>query len=205
MFDTTQSAEQTRPRTCVARPDKKCWTAHNWAFAQCYSITGFLIGVKFRVFIGQLWCKIHWILQVRATNTIVYGLLFSYSERIQHRSTTAVWPCDWRGFKGANLPPDKINAKTEPYFADISVFTTFLVFRKLFFLRFLDCYSPVISGFRTVYRNPHPDTLSFLNVGEAPSAVASETLSSTSPNLAKSSIYALRNWSTARFSWVIFY
>ena len=40
-------------------------------------------------------CKIHWILLARATNTILYDctpvILFLYSERIQHRSTTMVW------------------------------------------------------------------------------------------------------------------
>jgi len=42
------------------------------------------------VFIGQLGCKIHWILQERATNTILpdcilwkLAILFLYSERIQ--------------------------------------------------------------------------------------------------------------------------
>jgi len=30
MFEPTQPAQQTRP-TSVARPNKKCWTAHNWA------------------------------------------------------------------------------------------------------------------------------------------------------------------------------
>jgi len=51
-------------------------------------------GVKFHVFIGQLWCKIHWILQARATNTILYDcipvILYFYSEGIQHKSTTVV-------------------------------------------------------------------------------------------------------------------
>jgi len=65
MFDSTQSAQQSRPITSFARPNEKCSTAHNWAEAQhwtqCYWLrTGFLIGVKFHVFIGQLWCKIHW-------------------------------------------------------------------------------------------------------------------------------------------------
>jgi len=35
------------------------------------SDNGFITGVKCSVFIGQLWCKIHLILQARATNTIL--------------------------------------------------------------------------------------------------------------------------------------
>jgi len=32
MFDPTQPAQQTPPTTTsVARPNKKCWTAYNWA------------------------------------------------------------------------------------------------------------------------------------------------------------------------------
>jgi len=57
-----------------------------------------------------------------------------------------------------------------------------------FFGSFLDCCIPLISGFSTVYRNPHPDTLSFLNfflnVGEG------EPLSATFSTLAKTSSYA---------------
>ena len=48
----------------------------------------------------------------------------------------------------------------------------------------------MIPGFSTVYRNPHPDTLSFLNfflkVGEGATTVASGTLSATFPTIAKS-------------------
>ena len=49
-----------------------------------------------------------------------------YIERIQHRSVQQ-W-CDWREFKGANLPPDKINAETETHFAYISVLEYFFGF-----------------------------------------------------------------------------
>jgi len=86
-----------------------------------------------------------WILQARATNAILYDcirvILFLYGERIQQR-------CDRRGYKGANLP-DKINAKTELPFAYISIFSTFLVFSKLFFACFESfwTYFPVISSF----------------------------------------------------------
>jgi len=34
MFDPTQPTQQTRStKTSVAGPNKKCWTAHNWAEA----------------------------------------------------------------------------------------------------------------------------------------------------------------------------
>jgi len=124
MFDPTQPAQQTRPTTAsVARTNKKCLTAHNWPeapyWAQCYSLNNWISHwCKFWVFIRQFWCKIHWILQARATNAILYDfirvILLLYIERIQHRSIQQ-W-CDWREFKGANLPPDKINAETEPPF-----------------------------------------------------------------------------------------
>ena len=116
-------------------------------WAQCYSLNNWISHwCRFWVFIGKFWCKIHWILQARATNAISYDfirvMLFLYIERIQHRSIQQ-W-CDWREFKGANLPPDKINAETEPHFAYISVFSTFLVFTNLLwfcvFRKFLDCY-----------------------------------------------------------------
>jgi len=58
-------------------------------------ITGFIIGVKFRAFLEQLWCKIHWRLQSRDTNTILCDcipvILYLFSERIRHRSWTVVW------------------------------------------------------------------------------------------------------------------
>ena len=51
-------------------------------------------------------CKIHWILQARATNTISHDcipvILFLYSERIQHRSTTVV---GLTGVQGCEPPP----------------------------------------------------------------------------------------------------
>jgi len=46
MFEPTQPAQQTQPTTSVAQPNKKCWTAHNWAeahhWAQCYSWNNWL-------------------------------------------------------------------------------------------------------------------------------------------------------------------
>jgi len=59
MFDPTQPAQQTRP-TSVARPNKKCWTAHNWAEAHCYSLNK---GISH-------WCKIlsfHWTTLTQST------------------------------------------------------------------------------------------------------------------------------------------
>jgi len=112
VFDSTQPAQQTRPTTAsVARTNKKCLTAHNWAeapyWAQCYSLNNWISHLcKFLVFIGHFWCKIHWILQARATNTILYDcvpvILFLYSERIQHRSKTVVWVT---GVQGCEPPP----------------------------------------------------------------------------------------------------
>ena len=158
MFDPTQPAQQTRPTTTsVARPNKKCRTAHNWAeapyWAQCYSLNNWISHwCKFWVFIGQFWCKIHWIVGAGYECNFIWFLrviLFLYIERIQHRPTQQ-W-CDWWEFKGANLPPDKINAETEPHFAYISVFSTFLVFSNLLwfcvFQKFLDWYFTMISGF----------------------------------------------------------
>jgi len=66
----------------------------------------------------------------------------------------------------------------------------FLVFSKLLFYavrKCLDCSFPVISGFSTVYSNPHPDTLLFinlfLNVGEGTPTMTSGSLSATFPTL----------------------
>jgi len=73
------------------------------------------------------------------------------------------------GYKGANLSPDKLNAKTDPPFC--LYFCTLLVFSRLLFS---ESFSTVVfRWFRVlVYRNPHPNTLSFLNlflnVGEDP-------------------------------------
>jgi len=46
MFEPTQPGQQTQSTTSVARPNKKCWIAHNWAEAhhwvQCYSLNNFI-------------------------------------------------------------------------------------------------------------------------------------------------------------------
>ena len=71
-----------------------------------------------------------------------------------------------------------------------------LISGKLFFSAFFGSFSTAIfQGFQVlVYRNPHPDTLSFLsfflNVGEGSPTVASGPLSAAFPGLAKSSSYA---------------
>jgi len=86
--------------------------------------------------------------------------------------------------------------KPSPHFVYISVFSSFLVFSKLLFSAFFGSFwTAIFRRFRVlVYRNPHPDTLSFLNfflsVGEGSPTVASGPLSSTFPGLAKSSSYA---------------
>jgi len=46
MLDPTQPAQQTRPTRSVARPNKKCWMAQNWAeaphLAQCHSLNNWI-------------------------------------------------------------------------------------------------------------------------------------------------------------------
>jgi len=156
MVDSTQPAQQARPTTptSVARPNKKCWTAHNWAetqhWAQCYSLNNWI----------SHWCKVsgfhwttlmqdtvHWLLQAWATNTILYDcipvILVLCSKRIQHRSTTVVW---LREVQGCKPPPWKVNAKLSPHSGYISVFSTFLVFSKLLFFVFFGSFWLLLSG-----------------------------------------------------------
>jgi len=93
-----------------------CSTKMNVCFVRLIFKRTWLWSVRSIVFIGQLWCRIHWILQPRVTNTILYDcipvILFLYSERIQHGSTTEVWLTGVQGY----LPTDKLNAKTESPF-----------------------------------------------------------------------------------------
>ena len=120
-------------------------------------------GAKCWVFIGQLWCKIHRMFQARPTNTILHNLLYRLpwkpailylcSERMQHRSTTAVY---MTGRKGTNLPLAKLNVKTGPtcslyfcfqYSFGFQKIVVFRVFRKFFWtvfqwFRVLVCKSP---------------------------------------------------------------
>ena len=78
------------PRPTVCRP--LAYNVIGW-------ITWFRILVEKRwVFVGQLWCKIHWISQLQATNTISHdctpwksAILLLYSEITQHRSTTVAY------------------------------------------------------------------------------------------------------------------
>ena len=44
-----------------------------------------------------------------------YGLFYSCTVKGYNTGLQQCW--DWRGFKGANLPPDKTNSKTEPGFS----------------------------------------------------------------------------------------
>jgi len=67
-----------------------------------------------------------------ATNTILYDcipvILYLYGERVQQQ-----W-CDCRGYKGANLLPNKLNKKIEPpFYLFFGMQYTFLVFSKLLF------------------------------------------------------------------------
>jgi len=94
MFDSTQPAQQARPTTRVAGPVKSAErpTTRHSVIGQ---ITGFLFVTKFRVFIGQLRYKIHWVLQAWATNTILYDcipvIILLCSKRNQRRHATVVW------------------------------------------------------------------------------------------------------------------
>jgi len=86
--------------------------------------------------------------------------------------------------------------KLSSHFCYISIVITFLVFSKLLFFALFGRFWTVV--FRLcqvlVYRNPHPDTLLFLNfflnVGEGPPTVATGPLSPTFPTLVETSSYA---------------
>jgi len=113
MFDPTQPAQQTRPTTTsVARPNKKCWTVHNWAeapyWAQCYSLKNWISHwCKFWVLIGQFWCNIDWILQARATNAFFIWFYTGYSILVHWKDTTQVCTTVvWlTGVQGCEPPP----------------------------------------------------------------------------------------------------
>ena len=73
LFDPTQPAQQRRPTTSVARPNKKCWTAHNCAeahhWAQYYSLNNWI----------SLCCNVssfHWttLMQAAPSPRVVGGL-----------------------------------------------------------------------------------------------------------------------------------
>ena len=97
MFDPTQPAQQTRPKTTsFAQPNKKCWTAHNWAqaplWAQCYSINNWI----------SHWCKVskfHWTTLMQNTLDITgagheYDFIWlytGYSISVQWKDTTQVY------------------------------------------------------------------------------------------------------------------
>ena len=107
------------------------------------------------------WCKVscfHWralmqdtlnILQARATNTILNVsipiILFLYSERIQHRSTTVV---RLTGFQGSEPSPWQVNAKTEPPFC-VYVGYSVLSCTRLRILLNTICRKPGFNSLRT--------------------------------------------------------
>jgi len=95
MFDSTQSAQQSRPITSFARPNEKCSTAHNWAEAQhwtqCYWLSNWI----------SHWCKVscfHWTTLMQDTLVITcpgyeYGFIWlyaGYSILVQWKNTTQV-------------------------------------------------------------------------------------------------------------------
>jgi len=109
-------------------------------------------GVKFRVLIGQLDVRYTGYyrrgLRIRF-HMIVYRLFYSCTVKGYNTGPQQWW--DWRGFKGANLPPDKMIAKTEPqfclylgiqFFFGFQLVVVFLHYSEVFGLLF-----PVISSF----------------------------------------------------------
>jgi len=74
---------------------------------------------------------------------IVYRLF--YTCMVKGYSTGLQQWCDWRGYKGANLPPSKINKNLSPYFVYISVCSiVFLVLSKLLFYAFFGSFWTVV-------------------------------------------------------------
>jgi len=217
MFDPTQPAQQTRPTSRVAQPNKKCWTTHNWTeahhWAQCYSLNNWIFH----------WCKVssfHWSTLMQAgaqrrrrqrghnspgarkvptmpQNVLQYSTFASEKPQVRtwgrqtcflprvpsnlvtpldarypgyYRSGLRIrfyiivyllfytcivkayntglqqW-CDWRGYNGANLPPNKLNEKImPPFYLYFGVQYTFLVFSKLLFYAFFGSFWTVIFG-----------------------------------------------------------
>jgi len=73
---------------------------------------------------------------------IVFRLFYSCTVKGYNKGLQQ-W-CDWRGYKGTNLLPDKLNAKTEPPFS-LYVGIQYS-FSKLLFLRFLEVSGLLFSG-----------------------------------------------------------
>jgi len=96
-----------------------------------------------------------------------------YSYRIQHRSKTVVW---LMRVQGCEPPPWQDWCKNwVPILFIFRYGVYILVFSKLLLFAFFGSFWTVFRWFRVLvglYRNPHPDTLSFLkfflNVGEGP-------------------------------------
>ena len=150
VFDSTQPPQQTQPTTSVARPNKKCWTAHNWAEAhhwtQRYSLNNWISHwYKFSSF--------RWTTLIQDTLDITgagyeYDLydyipviLFLYSERIQHRFTTVVW---LTGVQRCE-PPPWLNANWAPI-SLIFQYSVLFWFSISCFSRFSKVFGLLFSG-----------------------------------------------------------
>jgi len=89
-----------------------------------------------------------------------------YSILVQWKNTTQVYNSGVTdGVQGWEPLPWQVNAKTDPPFCLYFGIQYFLVFSKLLFFAFFGSFWTVVfRWFRAlVYRNPHPDKLSFLN------------------------------------------
>jgi len=124
--------------------------------------------------------RCHWYyrrgLRIRFYMTVHLKNRSFYSCTVKGYNTSLQLWRDWRGAR-ANFPPGKLNPKTG------------LVFSGLLFFAFFGVFFNCFRWFRVfVYRNPHSDTLSFLNfflsVGEWPLTVSSGPLSATFPTIA---------------------
>ena len=89
-------------------------------------------------------------LRIRLYMIVYFGNRLFYTCTVKGYNTGQQQWRNWRGCKGANLPLSKLNVKTGPDLAYISVFSILSVLAGcccfVFFGSFLDCF-PVISGF----------------------------------------------------------
>ena len=189
------------PITTVARLNKKCWMAHNWAevhnWAHYYSLHNWI----------SHWCKVsylHWTTLMRDTLDITgagceYDFIWlytGYSILVRWNDTTQVYNSGVTdGVQGCEPLPWQARCKNWATFCLYFGIQYFLVFSKLFFAFFVIFSTVVFRWFRVlIYRNPHPDTMSclifFLNICEGPPTVASGPLSATFLTLAKTYSYA---------------
>jgi len=207
MFDSTQPAQQTRP-TSVARPNKKyserpITGPRPSQWAQCYSLNNWI----------SHWCKVssfHWTTLRQDTLDIAgagyeYDFLLLYTGYfllVQGKITTQVYNSgvtDGGRLIRVQTSPWQTKCKNWVSILVIFRYSVFFWFSVNCFFAFFGCFwTVVLRWFRvlvSLYRNPHPDTLSFpnfvLNVGEGPDpTVASGPLSATFLTLAKTSNYA---------------